>query len=597
MDTHVSQEPRLTTRLEMVRPVGFWAFDSEFLKEGRADHPTDVHSCQFSNGYDAVVVESADALKDWLQNHDYIKVMYGFAMLCDLGSVQEWLGKKAVEPMRYRGSQLIGYIRYGHTRIRCFDIQPMCQSFGWRRLEDCGEIVGVPKLSKPEWLGLRKWQNEEEHQDFISYAKADAIITSKTAKLLASPPLEVDPAKYPSCASVVSDYVKLPRRLKRVKRTVTLSPLERLVAKNVFAGRSEGFRTGFIPNVYYNDVSSLYPVSCVTTKALAITHAQPCEPSELAVSQDINETRFGWLEGVFESDNDMWALPLKAKNNVYVCGKLQGFFHTFDLASAKAKILHVTRAFKPIFAKDLTRHNKYADFLLKRVEGEFDTAKPVKSFVKGMLNSLIGKFGQAKPCVATTSNFFAYSTVLAHSHLIMSKLFDKCPSEVLAMDTDSIFSHSDMSGKWFEASDGEHSIPITMSVKGAGALAFFRSKRYILKGENDVVYGQHGWVYFKEDFLKLWEGTITELHTRKDVKNTLLTHVKEAKKLAKGRWYTKPQILDLAKLKELLTADAKRKRETYDSYQLVMDRKSTPSQSWRYEELLSMEQNPIDFPA
>jgi len=575
----------------------FWAFDSEFLMSGKAGQPEDVMSIQFSNGEDiTVVVESSEQLKEWLYHHDYIKIMYGFAMLCDLGSVREWLGNKSTEPMHYKGSQLLGCIKYRHTKIRCFDIRPMCQSFGWRRLEDCGVIVGVPKLAKPEWLGKRRWLTRDERKEFLEYAKVDAIITSKTAKLLASPPLSVDPAQYCSCASVVSDYFKLPRRLKRAKRTVLLSPLEKLVAKNIFAGRSDGFVTGFIPNVCYNDVSSLYPVSCVTTKSLCITQAKPCDPSDIVVSQDLNETCFGWLEGSFESYNDLWGLPIKAKNNAYVCGKVQGFFHTFDLASAKAKILHVTHAYKPVFTKDLTRHNAYADFLLQRIEGELDESKPMKSFAKGLLNSLIGKFGQAKPSIATTSNFFAYSTVMAHSHLVMSMLFDKCAGHVLAMDTDSIFSHSDMTGKWFETTAGERTIPVTMSVKGKGDLAFFRSKRYILKGQDGVVYGQHGWVYPKEDFLKLWDGAITELYTRKDVHNTLLTNVIEAKKLAKGRWFTKPVKLDLAKLKELLTADPKRKRETYDSYQQVMDRKSVPSQAWRYEELLSMEHNPLDYP-
>ena len=110
----------------------FWGFDSEFMMSGRANAPEDVHSVQFSNAKgNAVVLESAEDLQDWLYNHDYIKTMYGFVMLCDLGSIQEWLGKKSTEPMRRRGSQLIGYIKYRRTKIKCFDIHPLCKSFGW----------------------------------------------------------------------------------------------------------------------------------------------------------------------------------------------------------------------------------------------------------------------------------------------------------------------------------------------------------------------------------------------------------------------------------------------------------------------------------
>ncbi len=577
--------------------LSYWALDSEFMKSGKANTPEDVHTIQFSNGEDiTVVLESAAELKEWLENHSYIKVMYGFSMLCDLGSIQEWLGEASTKPMRYRGSQLIGCIKYRHAKIKCFDVHPLCKSFGWRRLSQCGEIVHFPKLDKPEWLGLRKWRTYQEYKDFIKYAKADAIITSKIAQLLSNPPLSVNPAKYASCASVVSSYFHLPRRLKRIKNTVILSPLERLVAKNCFAGRSEGFSTGFIPNVKYCDVTSLYPCSVVPTKALTITNAVACDPNEIVVSSDLNDIRYGWLQGVFETDNDLWGLPLRGRNNFYATGKLQGFFHTFDLAAAKAKILHITHAYKPTFTKNLTRHNKYAESLIKRIEGTLDESKPLKSYVKGLLNSLIGKFGQRHPAIAATSNFYAYSTVMAHSHLVMSTLFDKCPSRILAMDTDSIFSHADMCGRWGELTDGEHSIPIVMTLKGKGDLAFFRSKRYILKGKDKTVYGQHGWVYFREDFKKMFDGTILKLHTRKDIKNTLLTNVREAKKMAKGRWKTVPITLKLDDLKRLLTADPKRNRKNYDSYSLVIERKNISSQAWRYEELLAMEQNPIEYP-
>ena len=61
-----------------------------------------------------------------------------------------------------------------------------------------------------------------------------------------------------------------------------------------------------------------------------------------------------------------------------------------------------------------------------------------------------------------------------------------------------------------------------------------------------------------------------------DIKHTLMTRQHEALKMAKGRWRTKPVVLKLDKLKALLSADAKRKRETFDSYDLVMNHKSIP---------------------
>jgi hypothetical protein len=152
-------------------------------------------------------------------------------------------------------------------------------------------------------------------------------------------------------------------------------------------------------------------------------------------------------------------------------------------------------------------------------------------------------------------------------------------------------------GKWFDLSDGENTIPVILDSKGKGDLSFFRSKCYILKGQEETVYARHAWNYFLEDFLKLSDGSITQLETRMDIKHTLLTRTKAAQEMSKGRWKTKPVTLLLGDLKSLLQADMKRKRETCDSYGLVMQKKSVPSHAWSFEELMSMRtENPLDYP-
>ncbi|HKZ93776.1 MAG TPA: hypothetical protein VJ249_04240 [Candidatus Bathyarchaeia archaeon] len=585
--------------LYTMRYPSFWALDTEFLMSGRVNAPEDVMSVQFSNGdiQNSVVLESADALRVWLDNHKFVKDCFAFVALPDLASVEEWLGVKHVS-YKYRGSQLIGRVAYGSTKMMVYDARPLLQNFGLRRLEDCGRVVGYPKLAKPAWLGLRAWQNESEHQAFIEYARADAVITSRIVKWLYES-FGANPVVHASAGTLARDEFTLSKRLKRVKKTVVLPPLERLVKGCCYAGRSEGFTVGFTPSIVYNDVRSLYPCCLVATRALEIVDAVECRTSDLALDSDdsdLNETRFGWVEGVFDVPNSRWdGLPLRGVNNFYANGVISGFYHTFDLSAANAQVLHVAHAYKPVF-QPIQAHNRYADLLLNRLDHKLSVNENM--FAKAILNALSGKLGQAHP-LARTSNFFAYSTVLAHSHFVMSKLFDKCEMPILAMDTDSVFSQSDMSAKYFELTDGEHIIPISMDAKGRGDLAFFRSKNYILKpfDGSEPVIGRHGWMYFYEDFLKLFDGSVKELHTRADIKHTLLTRQKEAQKLAKGRWKTKPVRLDLAKIKALLFADKKRRRETYDSYGLVMDKRNVDSQAWRYEDLMNMKnENPLNFP-
>jgi hypothetical protein len=563
------------------RPNKVWAFDSEFMMSGRAGHPEDVHTIQFSDGDAAFVVESASELKAWLSNHQRIRTLYGFVALPDLGSVAEWLGDAAVRITK-RGTQTTGWVKYGKANIHVVDAQPMLSSFGMRRLADCGNMIGYPKLDKPSWLGQRAWQSEAEHAGFLDYAKADAVITSRIVQWLIEN-YGADPALYVSAGTIAAHQFDFPRRLKQVMGRVLLSPFEALVKVFTFAGRSESFITGYTRNAIYSDVSSLYPVSIVTTRALQIKSAKPCNLGDLAISDDLCETRYGWVDGDFLTKSDIWGLPVRGLRNYYMTGQISGLYSTFDIAAAKAEILNVRRCYMPTFRDSRVEHDAYADLLTKKLEGKF--AEQEKGYYKAILNAVSGKLGQAHP-VGERSNFLAYNILLGHSHLIMSRLFDKCSSPILGMDTDSIFSQQDMSGTWFELSDGERCFPVRMDVKGKGDLAFYRSKRYIMHGEKSC-FAAHGWRYFLEDYLKLFNGTITELDTRIDIKHTLPTRQREALMMAKGRWRTRPEHLDLEKLKSLLTADDKRCREDYDSYGLVMQKKSMPSHAWNYDDYMA----------
>lgn len=563
------------------RPHKCWAFDSEFMMSGRLGHPEDVHTIQFSDGEESWVLDSAKALKAWIIEHKYIRTLYGFSVLCDLGSMQEWLGAEHVE-IKKRGLSHSGWIKYAGAKIHVVDSQVLLSSFGLRKLADCGDMIGIPKLPKPDWLGQRKYENQEEYDQFVAYAKADAVITSRIVRWLIEN-YDCDPAKYMSAGTIAAHEFDFPRRLKLVKNRVLLSPFESMVKRFSFAGRSEGFITGFSANALYNDVASLYPISIIATRALQIKGAQPCDLEELAVSDDLSEQRYGWIEGDFSTTHDLWGLPVRGKRNNFMTGDISGLYSSFDLAASKAKIINAKRCFKPIFREEVAEHDKYADLLMRKLDGKMNAKE--KGYYKAILNAVSGKLGQSHP-IGERSNFLAYNILLGHSHLVMSRLFDKCTAPIIGMDTDSIFSQQDMSGKWFEVSDGERSYPIRMDVKGKGDLAFFRSKRYIMKGEKSY-FASHGWRYFTEDYEKLFNGDLTALDTRINIKSTLFTMQRAAKPMTKGRWFTRPEHLTLEKIKILLTADDKRSRENYDSYGLVMEHKQEPSKAWNYNKYMA----------
>lgn len=563
-----------------------WGFDAEFLPTGRKGDPANVHSVQFSDGFnDHYFLETPHALRQWLHNrHRSLKQIFGFNQLCDLGSIKEWLGDKSVQVIKYRG-KLIGKIHYGSCRLKAYDSYPLLVNFGLRRLADVGDLVGVPKLPKPSFLGLRRWQTKQEHADFRAYAIQDAIITSKATRWLIEKN-NCDPRKHASAGTLAASYFNFPKRHKQTKGHIQMSPIERGIGQSTSAGRSEAFVTGYTPNVYYNDVKSLYPCSILTTRALMIDHVTPCDPEDLDISGDPNNPDFGWILGTFYTQNRMWGLPIQAHNITYVMGYVNGLYHTFDLAATKAQIIHATKAFKPVFSKErLEAHNKFADMLTTRLEGKMDSRE--SRFAKAILNSTYGKLGQSHPESKTTS-FPAYSTILAHSHLIMSRLFDKCTTKILGMDTDSIFTQRDMTGQYGDLTDGEHSIPLIMEVKGSGDLAMFRAKTYMLhqEGKPIRVYGRHVWHYFIEDYFSLWSRTEYPFTTRIQVRHTLRTKQKKALELPLGFWCEKPVKLTEQKISELLQADNKRKRQSYASFELFQNRQSQDSQPYIMDKIL-----------
>jgi hypothetical protein len=561
-------------------------FDSEFLPTGHTGDPESVHSVQFSDGLnDHHFVESPEALKRFFHNRrEILKEIFGFNMLCDLGAVKEWLPDGSVQVVEYRG-KLVGKIKYGSTHVKAYDTMPLLLNFGLRRLADVGDVVGVSKLEKPDFLGLRKWETTQEYDAFRRYALNDAIITARAIRWLIEEN-HCDPRVHTSAGSLASEYFSFPKRHMRAHGRILMCPIERAIVQSTAAGRNEMFVTGYTPNAYYNDVKSLYPCSIFATRALTISNVETCEPDEISLSNDLNETRFGWLVGCFTTDNAMWGLPIKAKQVTYVIGKVTGMFHTFDLMASKAKPLWIAKAYRPTYDRDRQPQQRRFDTMLqKRIEGKLDERE--SRYAKAVLNSTYGKLGQSHP-EALTTNYPAFSTILAHSHLIMSTLFDRCPTPILGMDTDSVFSATDMSGTHGDLTNGEVSLPIIMEVKGKGELASFRAKTYMIReqGMPIRVYGRHAWHYFIEEYFRLWEYPDFPFMTRIDVKHTLKTRQKAALKLPLGFWDEKPVKLTREKVSELLQADRKRARTTYDSYSLFERRKSVSSQPYVMDDLL-----------
>jgi hypothetical protein len=609
-----------------------WAIDSEFLLPTEEDARQaaklkgfgtegKVTTIQFSKcespnepvyedgpKQNSWIVESADELKKFLENkRQTLKTVYGFNALCDYGSLVFWLGKQKYK-RRMFGIQFIGTIKYKHCKFTLYDAQPLLKSFGLGSLARCGELLGLSKLQKPQFLGEREPVSDDEWKAFRAYARADANITARiTAWLIQKQ--GADPRIHASAGTLAGKEFQLPKRLKylgKKGRIVRLPPLEQTVWEATYAGHGDTYSTGYWTGVTYNDCKSLYPLAMSATECFkiqklgAINHpdendwadyVEPLKNDALAMTED-GYPVYGWIEGTFETHSNYWGLPVKKYGRTYyVNGTVQGIYHSCDLAAAEARVKNVVRIIYPVYDEKQNRNQqKFNDLLTKRLEGKVDDIESMR--IKAILNAASGKLSQRNPVMTPQTNFPAYSQLLAYSHLIMATLLRNYPAMPLGIATDSIFGQTDWTGKKFEVSNQPYSFPVILDKKGVGNLAQFKTSMYILMDESQPIqmpdnpkYAAKGWLYKLEDYFKLYTGKVETLETRKDVRRTLKTQNKLVKTTELGYWISEKATLDKEKIHGLLRADTKRNRPTYDSYTLVGQGLAVSSTPWEKTEL------------
>jgi hypothetical protein len=584
--------PRGRPKLEPKHPDRC-GFDAEFKSGLTEEAPTeDVWYITFASYDDQTwLFKDKDGLRNFLEGFRGHKRVYvfGFNMLADLGCLRHW--GIDIHP-RKLGNQVVASLRKGDTRILFQDLKPLADAMKLNSLEAVGKVVGYlkrPNLTCKTEIGCEHYPcpKNETRWACSHYARDDSIITYRFAEYVRRK-LGVDPARVGTIGRLALHYFPLPKRLswsEKEKRLVECPEIEWYIRTDAtYAGRSETFYTGYIPQLFYNDIKSLYPVSIVVSRCLFITRVEPCNFSDLDLSRDPTNLGYGWIEGTFRTDNDLWGLPYPYERNYYVVGTVKGFYHTHDLASADAEVLEVKRCFRPYFDwddPDLQKlHNDYRETVEKRLTQQLTGIE--SSLLKAGMNALGGQLGRLKPFACRHTNFPAYSSLLATSHLIMSNSFAEYIQRggiIYGMDTDSIMGSINIEGI-HGTLDG---LPVIFHTQAEGEGALFRPKRYIIRetledGSHRFVSAKHGWRYDWKHFDELYE-TPDFLETTKQVRRTLKVREKLALTLEIGHWFQKPVRLENEDLRRLLSAGKKRQREKYDSYELFRQRKSVSSKA------------------
>lgn len=619
----------------------YWGIDAEGKAEGIKLSKSDVHSiqiCPSTSEDEGIVFWKPSEFKQWLtqrrKHQNRPDRFYAFTLAFEYGSLSAWEllnieTKTKGQPWQFWADNPINlfYIRLGKMKIPVIDTRRFFYQLRYgndylTNLKAVADYLSdyykedIHKLEPPlgEDFGKRPPTSQEKPY-FAKYGIRDAYISAKAGEwieknivqkwLKGKVPIE----KLYSWGTVAREYFDLPtiNEIKYYGKRKIVIKFPNLWHKHIyeqtFAGRSEAFQTGVLPPQYYNDVSSLYPYSIIRTQCLLIKNVKRWKGNTDPLLGKITWQRFyettgypyGWIVGDFKTEDDIWGLPQKVgTNNLYLRGTFKNkLYHTLDLEAGNATIQHINTILIPTFDPTQKKIMKtFEEFTSVKLEGEYKS-QIEKYCIKNTVNSLSGYLGKSHPFFSKQTNIPAYSTLLAQSHLVMSRLFHSYQPTVYT-DTDSFFWRKPVN-KVIEHSQPYptlayqtlDSVPLEVGCRGKpeGNTIIFRGKMYY---QNPQSMAFSGWKPFPQFFKQIIKEKPTETTVHRQKNRKWKTRDKDVTVLAVGRWIIIKEKWNLKKLKRIFRADRKRHRPTYDSYQLFLEGKAATSKAWNTQEINSL---------
>lgn len=363
--------------------------------------------------------------------------------------------------------------------------------FNMWSLAKIGKFLGIEKMDKPEYLGKRKPETEQEQKYFKNYAMRDAEIGYWAGKWLLEKFGKISVSLPALSFGYFNSKFKPVGLYMKVDSDVTAKL--RLAYKG---GRVEAWVRGSPDKEEFcYDVVSLYP-SVMKEKSY------PCGINKLTKKFDVDLCHDGIALVTVKQDTDIPFLSVKTfcKDGniklIFPNGKFKAW-HTYPelryfSVMGLGKILKVHEAYE-------TRGSKfYFEDYIDEFFGLKNSDKEHADFWKLCMNSLYGKFAQDahSPELSLNAdnsisqielfgnkkdnfqtNILASAYVSAFGKIKMHKHYRKCGAENIAYtDTDSLHSFKELSDIGNNLGD------LALKVKGKGT--YIRSKFYLF---NDMV--------------------------------------------------------------------------------------------------------------
>lgn len=356
-----------------------------------------------------------------------------------------------------------------------------------------GELLNVPKLDRPEYLGKRK-PTDFEMEYFKQYAMKDAEIA------------------YLACRMIISEFGKVKATLpsltmslyrKQMPKMLFWRQPESLIHEKIHnayrGGRVESFKRGSLyENVYAYDVRSLYP-SVMTNSSFPDINDMP------NIKNDINFDKEGCAHVTISQDANIPPLSIRheikdvGSRLVFPNGRIKQWFTYPELRYIEThgygKIIKVHEAIE--WKKSFKPFKGWVKFLFDTRAKYLEEKNEKAELYKLMMNSLYGKFAQnldvskfifedqqlieveKKPTLSKNTHYIIASYITANGRLRLHRLMmQNKGDDILYCDTDGFLTTKNN----FDTNDILGGLTKRFDNKPIQLTTLLRAKMYIIDG-------------------------------------------------------------------------------------------------------------------
>lgn len=263
-------------------------------------------------------------------------------------------------------------------------------NFGHFSVKKQGQILGIPKLNKPTFLG-EKPKNKHQDKILIEYNKFDCIITYEYMMFWLNELRNMRGNLKGTIASTSMDYY----RRKHLKESIKNDYPKRLrnyLFDAYYGGRVEAYKRGRIKNIFVSDYNSLYPAMMLNEYPKPNKYKYLRYPDKTIINNEgVSHVKIS----IPKTDKPL--LPFRDKKLIFPVGTFTGKYSNLELREAVNQGATIKNIYSSlIYTETHSPFRSFVEDLYSKREIYKKNNSPLQIIYKIMLNSLYGKFGQRR---------------------------------------------------------------------------------------------------------------------------------------------------------------------------------------------------------